>query len=71
VCFLFCFCNKILLDFCFSHVMFFFFLFHNLNLELGMFVFLFWFRKLTYLIIFVLVITKDQMEKKNASFLDV
>jgi hypothetical protein len=51
--------------------MFFFFLFHNLNLELGMFVFLFWFRKLTYLIIFVLVITKDQMEKKNASFLDV
>ncbi len=41
---LFCSYNKILLDFCFTHIMF-FFLFFYLGLELKMSLFSFWFKK--------------------------
>jgi len=58
VLFLFHSCNKILLGFCFAHVVFsfLFFSFHDLNLELDMFMLSFWFRKSYRLSCFVPII---------------
>jgi hypothetical protein len=52
---LFCYYNKVLLDFCLAHVVFLFvfFLFRDLNLELSMLMFSFWFKKSYRLYCFV------------------
>jgi hypothetical protein len=57
VLFLFPSCNKILLESCFTHVvfLFLFFLFHNLNLELGLPLFLSWLGNHVNLVVFVFV----------------
>ncbi len=51
-------CNKILLDYFFTHVvfLFFFFLSHDLNLELGLPLFSFWLGNLVVLVVFMLMI---------------
>jgi hypothetical protein len=65
VLFLYCYCNKILLDFFFACVvlLFLFFLFHNLDLELGLHLFSFWLQNLLDLVVFVLMTMSNMIKE--------